>query len=172
MAPPRVGATIICPLGGGEDGRGRGLGVPPGGPLGSPHSQSPSPSRSPIPSGSHNNGGNGNGDGGGLGGGAGGGLGGTQHGGGAQQQPLVYNTAAQFLGMWNNCATDVARQNLEQQAITRSPVAEVQMAAMIKSNLRLQATIGALTGQVGAAQAAATAANQAAVNAQCNGWTS
>jgi hypothetical protein len=56
--------------------------------------------------------------------------------------------------MWNNCATDVARQHLEQQAISRSPVAEVQMAAMVKINLRLQATVGALTGQVGAAQAA------------------
>jgi hypothetical protein len=40
------------------------------------------------------------------------------------------------------------------------------MAAMIKINLRLQATVGALTGQVGAAQAAAAAANQAAANAQ------
>jgi hypothetical protein len=158
MAPPR--ATVIRPPGDGGDGRGRGLGglpggppgglpggppgVPPGGPPGGPR-QSPSLSRSPSPSGSHN------GDGGGLGGGVGDGLGGAQHGGGAQQQPLAYNTAAQFLGMWNNCATDVARQNLEQQAITRSPVAEVQVAAMVKINLRLQATVGALTGQVGAA---------------------
>jgi hypothetical protein len=68
--------------------------------------------------------------------------------------------------MWNNCATDVARQNLEQQAISRSPVAEVQIAAMVKINLPLQATVGALTGQVGAAQATAAAANQAAANAQ------
>jgi hypothetical protein len=98
--------------------------------------------------------------------GVGGGLGGAQTGGGAQQQPLAYNTTAQFLGMWNNCATDVARQNLEQQAISRSPVAEVQLAAMVKMDLRLQATVGTLTGQVGAAQAAAAAANQAAVNAQ------
>jgi hypothetical protein len=37
---------------------------------------------------------------------------------------------------------------------------------MVKSNLRLQATICALTGQVGAAWAAAAAANQAAANAQ------
>jgi hypothetical protein len=59
----------------------------------------------------------------------------------------------------------VTRQNLEQQAISRSPVAEVQVAVMVKSNVRLQATIGALTGQVGAAQAAAAAANQAAANA-------
>jgi hypothetical protein len=170
MAPPRVGTTVIRPPSGG-DRRGCGLGVPPGGPLGGPPSQSPSLSRSLSLCGSHHNGdgdggGDGDGDGGGLGGGARGGLGGAQHGGGAQKQPLAYNTAAQFLGMWNNCAIDVARQNLEQQAITRSPVAEVQMAAMVKSNLRLQATIGALTGQVGAAQAAATAANQAAANAQ------
>jgi hypothetical protein len=98
--------------------------------------------------------------------GDGGGLGGAQPGGGAQQQPLAYNTAAQFLGMWDNCATDVARQNLEQQAISRSPVVEVQLAAMVKMNLRLQATVGTLTGQVDAVQAAAAAANQAAVNAQ------
>jgi hypothetical protein len=112
MAPPRVGATVIRPPGGGGDGRGRGVGGPPGGgPPGGPRqspSRSPSLGRSPSPSGSGNNG-NGNGD--GLGGGLGGGLGagGAQAGGGAQQQPLAYNTAAQFLGMWNNCATDVAR---------------------------------------------------------------
>jgi hypothetical protein len=144
-----------CPRGGG----------PPGSPRRSP-SQSPSLGRSPSPSGSGNDG-DGDGDGDGVGGGGGGlGAGDAQPGGGAQQQPLAYKTAAQFLGMWNNCATDVARQNLEQQAITRSPVAEVQLAAMVKINLRLQTTVGALTGQVGAAQAAAAAANQAAVNAQ------
>ena len=141
MAPPRPGATVLRPPGyGGGDGRGGGpSGGPPGGPPGGP-----SLSRSPSPSG----------------GGPGGGPG------GAQQPPLAFNTAAQFLGMWNNCATDVARQNLEQQAISRSPVAEVQVAAMVKINLRLQATVGVLTGQVGAAQAAAAAANQAAANAQ------
>jgi hypothetical protein len=145
MAPPRVGATVLRPPGGGGDGCGRGLGGPPGGPPGDPPGgprRSPSLSRSPSPSGNHNNGGNGDGDGDGdgdgLGGGLGGGLGagGAQHGDGAQQQPLAYNTAAQFLGMWNNCGTDVARQNLEQQAITRSPVAEVQDAAMVNINLR------------------------------------
>jgi hypothetical protein len=121
-----------------------------GGPSCSPR-RSPSPSRSP----SHSDG---DGD--------GGGLGGAQSGGGAQQQPLAYNTAALFLEMWDNCATDVARQNLEQQAISHSPIAEVQLAAMVKMNLRLQATVGTLTGQVGAAQAAAATANQTAVNAQ------
>jgi hypothetical protein len=124
-------------------------------------SGNPRRSPSPIWSPSHSDG---NGD--GLGGGVGDGLGGAQTEGGAQQQPLAYITAAQFLGMWNNCATDVARHNLEQQAISRSPVAEVQLAAMVKMTLRLQATVGTLTGQVDAAQAAAAAANQAAVNAQ------
>jgi hypothetical protein len=150
---------------GGPPGGGPPGGGPPGSPRRSP-SRSPSLGRSPSPSGSGNNG-DGDGDGDGVGGGGGGlGAGGAQPGDGAQQQPLAYNTAAQFLGMWNNCATDVARHNLEQQAITRSPVAEVQLAAMVKINLRLQATVGVLTGQVGAAQAAAAAANQAAVNAQ------
>jgi hypothetical protein len=37
---------------------------------------------------------------------------------------------------------------------------------MVKINLRLQATVGTSTGQVGAAQAAAAAADQAAANAQ------
>jgi hypothetical protein len=86
--------------------------------------------------------------------------------GGAQQHPLAYNTAAQFCQMWDNCATNVARQNLEQQALTRSQVGEVQFAAMLKYNVRLHATIGALTGQVGANQAAATHANVVAANAQ------
>jgi hypothetical protein len=148
MASPCMGATVFRPSGG-RDGRGRGgpPGGPPGGPSGGPPGgpgRSPSPSRSHSPSGSHHS----DGDGGGLGSGLG----------GAQQHPLAYNTAAQVLNMWNNCATDVARQNLEQQAISRSPVVKVQMAAMVKSNVRLQATVGALTGQVGAAQAAAAAA--------------
>jgi ribosomal protein S9 len=110
--------------------------------------------------GSGGNGGGGNGQGGG-----GLGAGGAQQG-DAQQQPLAYNTAAQFNQMWDNCANDVARQNLEQQALTRSQVKEVLFAAMLKYNLRLHATIGALTGQVGAAQAAAAKANVAAANAQ------
>jgi hypothetical protein len=67
--------------------------------------------------------------------------------------------------MWDNSPTDQARENLEQQAIARSNQ-EVQIAAMVKYNLRLQATIGNLAGQVGQAQAAAAAANAVAINAQ------
>jgi hypothetical protein len=161
MSPPRpslgaatLTASTLRPPGDAGRGRGgiggRGLGE-------SPRDPSPSPSRSPTPSEGHSDD---NGDGGGVGGGRPG-AGGAQQGG----PPLAYNTAAQFIAMWNNCATDVARQNLEQQAIARSSVAEVQMAAMVKANVRHQPTIGTLTGQVRAAQAAATAVNQAAVNA-------
>jgi hypothetical protein len=44
---------------------------------------------------------------------------------------------------------------LEQEAITRSPLHDVQFAAMVKINLRLQATVGQMAGQVAAATAAA-----------------
>jgi hypothetical protein len=47
---------------------------------------------------------------------------------------------------------------LEQEAITRSPLQDVQFAAMVKINLRLQATVGQMAGQVAAATAAAQAA--------------
>jgi hypothetical protein len=137
MAPPRP-QTVVC-----GDG-------PPGG-------EGNSPSRSDG-NGSQGSGGNGGGD------GAGDAQQGAQQ--GAQQQPLAYNTAAQFNQMWDNCATDLARQNLEQQALNRSQVVEVQFAAILKYNLRLQARIGTLAGQVGAAQAAAAQANVAAANAQ------
>jgi hypothetical protein len=47
---------------------------------------------------------------------------------------------------------------LEREAITRSPIQDVQFAAMVKINLRLQATVGQLAGQVQAATVAAQAA--------------
>jgi hypothetical protein len=79
--------------------------------------------------------------------------------------PLAYNTATQFNTMSDNCATDVARQNLEQQAMGRgSNVQEVQLAAMVKYNLRLQNVVTNLAGQVAGAQAAAATANVMAAN--------
>jgi hypothetical protein len=51
-----------------------------------------------------------------------------------------------------------ARAALEQEGITRSPVQDVQFAAMVKINLRLQAMVGQLAGQVQAATVAAQAA--------------
>jgi hypothetical protein len=52
---------------------------------------------------------------------------------------------------------------LEQEAITRSPIQDVQFAAMLKINLRMQATVGQLASQV----QAATVGAQAAGNVGC-----
>jgi hypothetical protein len=80
--------------------------------------------------------------------------------GGAQPPPplLAYASAAQFNALWDAAVTDQARKALEQEALTRSPIQDVQFAAMLKVNLRLEATVGQLAGQVTAAQAAAQAA--------------
>jgi hypothetical protein len=72
--------------------------------------------------------------------------------------PLAYASEAQFNAQWDACVTDQARATLEQEAITRSPIQDVQFAAMVKINLRLQATVGQLAGQVQAATVAAQAA--------------
>jgi hypothetical protein len=72
--------------------------------------------------------------------------------------PLAYASGAQFNAQWNACVTDQARAALEQEAITRSPIQDVQFAAMVKINLRLQATGGQLAGHVQAAMVAAQAA--------------
>jgi hypothetical protein len=56
--------------------------------------------------------------------------------------PLAYASGAQFNAQWNACVTDRARAALNQEAITRSPIQDVQFAAMVKVNLRLQATVG------------------------------
>jgi hypothetical protein len=71
------------------------------------------------------------------------GNGNEQDGGG--QAPLAYNNAAQFLAAWNTAPSDHAKDHLEQETITRSPAQDVQIAAMMKINLRLQATVGQLT---------------------------
>jgi hypothetical protein len=51
--------------------------------------------------------------------------------------PLAYACGAQFNAQWNACVTDQACAALEQEAITRSPIQDVQFAAMVKINLRL-----------------------------------
>jgi hypothetical protein len=91
-------------------------------------------------------------DGGGQGGGGDG-----QDGGG--QPPLPYNNAAGFLAAWNSAPSDQARNNLEQEAINCSSAQDVQFAAMLKINLRLQATVGQLTNRVAQAQGQVVAAN-------------
>jgi hypothetical protein len=78
--------------------------------------------------------------------------------GGNPPPPLAYASRAQFNTLWNAAVTDQARAALEQEAITRSPIQDVQFVAMVKINLRLQGTVGQLAGQVAAATAAAQAA--------------
>jgi hypothetical protein len=85
-------------------------------------------------------------------------AGGAQPVGGNPPPPLAYASGAQFNALWNAAVTDQARAALEQEAITRSPIQDVQFAAMVKINLRLQGTVGQLAGQVAAATAAAQAA--------------
>jgi hypothetical protein len=111
------------------------------------------------PGGGDNGNGNGDGNGDGLGG-----NGNGQDGGG--QAPRAYNNAAQFLAAWNTAPTDQAKDNLEQKAISRSPAHDVQVAAMMKINLRLQATVGQLTNRVARAQGQVAAANVLARQAQ------
>jgi hypothetical protein len=79
---------------------------------------------------------------------------------------LAYNNAGQFLAVWNTAPTDQARDALEQEAINCSPAQDVQFAAMLKINLRLQASVGQLTNQVLAAQSQVAAANVLARQAQ------
>jgi hypothetical protein len=95
------------------------------------------------PQGPQGGGGNGNGNGDGN---QGGGNGNGQDGKG--QAPLAYNNAAGFLAAWNAALSDQAKDDLEQEAINRSPAQDVHFAAMMKINLRLQATVGQLTNRV------------------------
>jgi hypothetical protein len=95
---------------------------------------------------------NGNGD-----GNQGGGNGNGQDGG--EKAPLAYNNAAGFLAAWNTAPSDQAKDGLEQEAINRSPAQDVQFAAMMKINLRLQVTVGQLTNRVNQAQGQVAAAN-------------
>ena len=85
--------------------------------------------------------------------------------GGQQQPPLAYQTGDAFNQMWDNTPTDVGRQALEQTALNRGNQ-QVEVAAMLKYNLRLQGLVGQLTDQVaGAQEETAQAANAAAANA-------
>jgi hypothetical protein len=94
----------------------------------------------------------------------GGGIGDGQRGGG--QPPLAYHNAAQFLAAWNAAPSDKAKDNLEQEAISRSPAQDVQFAAMLKINLRMQALVVQLNTRVNQAQGQVAAANQIARQAQ------
>jgi hypothetical protein len=136
-----------APAGGGQGNRPQG-GVGQGGPQGDVQGGPQNP---------QGGGGNGN-DNGGKGNGNG------QDGEG--QALLTYNNAARFLAAWNAAPSDQAKDDLEQEVINRSPAQDVQFAAMMKINLRLQATIGQLTNRVNAAQGQVAAANVIARQAQ------
>jgi hypothetical protein len=77
----------------------------------------------------------------------------------------MYNTAAQSNQMWDNCTTVWLDRTLKNKPSLALKLEESSF-RMLKYKLRLQATIGALTGQVGAALPAAAHANVAAANAQ------
>ena len=94
----------------------------------------------------------------------GGGIGDGQGGGG--QPPLAYHNAAQFLAAWNAAPSDQAKDNLEQEAISRSPAQDVQFAAMLKINLRMQALVVQLNTRVNQAQGQVAATNTIARQAQ------
>jgi hypothetical protein len=94
----------------------------------------------------------------------GGGIGDGQGGGG--QPSLAYHNAAQFLAAWNAAPSDQAKDNLEQEAISRSLAHDVQFAAMLKINLRMQALVVQLNTRVNQAQGQVAAANQIAREAQ------
>jgi hypothetical protein len=70
-------------------------------------------------------------------------AGGAGPAGGNPPPPLAYASGAQFNAQWDAYVTDQACAALEQEAITRSsPIQDVQFAAMVKINLRLQAMVG------------------------------
>jgi hypothetical protein len=94
----------------------------------------------------------------------GGGIGDGQGGGG--QPPLAYQNAAQFLAAWNAAPSDQAKDILEQQAVCWSPSQDVQFAAMLKINLRMQALVVQLNTKVNQTQGQVAAANTLARHAQ------
>jgi hypothetical protein len=69
----------------------------------------------------------------------GGGNGDGQGGGG--QPPLASHNAAQFLAAWNAAPSDQAMDNLEQDTVIWSPAQDVQFAAILKINMRMQALV-------------------------------
>jgi hypothetical protein len=94
----------------------------------------------------------------------GGGIGDGQGEGG--QPPLAYHYAAQFFAAWNAAPSNQAKDNLEQEAISWSPAQDVQFAAMLKINLRMQALVVQLNTKVNQAQGQVAAANKIARKTQ------
>jgi hypothetical protein len=97
---------------------------------------------------------------------------GNGQGDGGGQPPLAYQNAAEFLAAWNAAPSDRTRiirsdkDNLEQEAVSRSPTQDVQFAAMLKINLRMQALVVQLNTIVNQAQGQVAAATAIARQAQ------
>jgi hypothetical protein len=103
----------------------------------------------------------------GNGDGNGGGGNGNGQGDGGGQPPLAYQNAAEFLAAWNAAPSDQDKDNLEQEALSRSPAQDVQFAAMLKIKvLRMQALVVQLNTRVNHAQGQVAAANAIARQAQ------
>jgi hypothetical protein len=79
---------------------------------------------------------------------------------------LAYQNAAQFLATWNAAPSDEAKDNLEQEAVSRSPAQDVQFAARLLINLQMQALVVRLNSKVNQAQGQVAAANTLAWQAQ------
>jgi hypothetical protein len=79
---------------------------------------------------------------------------------------LLYQNAAEFLVAWNAAPSDQDKDNLEQEAVSQSPAQDVQFAAMLKINLRMQALMVQLNTRVNQAQGQVAAANALARQAQ------
>jgi hypothetical protein len=85
---------------------------------------------------------------------------------GEDSLPWLIIIVAQFLAAWNAAPSDQAKDNLEQEAINGSPAQDVQFAAMLKINLRMQALVVQLNTKVNQAQGQVAAANTLAQQAQ------
>jgi hypothetical protein len=85
---------------------------------------------------------------------------------GEGQPPLAYQNAAQFLAAWNAAPSDEAKDNFEQEAVSRSPAQDEQFAAMLKINLEMQALVVQLNTRVNRAQGQFAAANTFTQQAQ------
>jgi hypothetical protein len=79
---------------------------------------------------------------------------------------LAYQNVAEFFAAWNASSSDQNKDNLEQEAISRSPAQDVQFAAMLKINLRMQTLVVQLNTRVNLAQGQVAAANAIARQAQ------
>jgi hypothetical protein len=98
--------------------------------------------------------------------GNGNGRNGNGQGDGGGQPSLAYQNADEFFVAWNATPSDQDKDNLEQESVRRSPAQDVQFAAMLEINLRMQALVVQLNSRVNQAQGQVATANTIARQAQ------